>query len=506
MISFGELAKKPISELDPIGDNQLSSALVEIEQDDQFYNAPVVPNSPRQINILSQGQLEAQFGTDIEIPDGESYLLSIQESFTLPKPIKLGEGSSLRIEGQVSSITITYTGAGAMFQNTDPTKLIGSFDIRQIAIVGDFTNTAFDLIGTSFFFINTIQIIGFDNIGVIDMLLVEINSLGIFVCIQGLIIKDASAVSINVVFSDQTGLGDTGMTLFSFIQSVPALIILDDIRAINSADESIVFFDPNAPVDTFFVITNATKTLGNLFQPGADIPAEADFGAPGSPTTEFHIIAHNIVKGQVVVLKNFINELAYNGTFIAFDPFSINFVDILVLFTIFDNSGTMSAKSLDSTDVLVFAFNNPGEPDSMLTAESGYEDSGAANTIINTAGTPEVIVNANFAFSNLEGFKEGIVNEGQVVALDLATRRYAVNYSGSMSKGGNAAIMGLVLLKNSAQVGFNPPRSPSGTSTQIGGITIIELSKSDTLQVGVVNYTNEDNIKVTYVDLTINRA
>lgn len=496
-----------IDELLDIGDSQASDAVAAVHQDGITFKARKRPNPPRQINVTTQAQLESEFGSDIEIPDGQSFLINIDENMTLTKPIKIGLGSAVRIVGAVSSISLTYTGTGAMFQNTNPANAIDSFDIRLIRIAGNLTNNAFDLVGgvNSFFFVNTVQIIQFIDVGFVDIELVELQSLGMFANIQGLTIKDPAATSINVVVVDQTGLGITDMTAFSFIQSQPTLVILDDVRAINiSAGESLVFFDPNAPVGASFVLTNATKTLGNLFQPGIDIVAPA-IGAGAGSSTDFDIDAHGLVVGQTVVLKGFTTFTSYNGTFRVTAVNSVNSVDIGVPFA-GSEAGTMSAKSLDNTDVLVSSFNNPMEPDSMFTAESGYEDSGSPVTLITTIGVPEIIVNTNYGFSNLERFAEGITNEGQIITLDAATRRYSVSYSGSITKGGSSAIMGVVLLKNGVLAGFNPPMSPDVNAVQSSGINIIELTGNDTLQVGVVNYSSLDSLQVTHVDLVVNRA
>jgi hypothetical protein len=363
-----------IDDLVDIGNTQQDDALAAVQQNGITFKARERPNPPRQKNITSQAQLEQLFGVNIEIPDGESWLISVDESFTLTKPIKLGLGSSLRIVGTVANVNITYSGPDleGMFQNTNPANLIDSFDMRLIGVISDTNaNNLFDLRGTSFFFINTAQITDFADIGTVEMPLIEIQSLGMISNSNGFKIINPTALSIRVVVVNQSAFS-TQLTAFSFIQANPTLVILDDIRGLGfSVDDSLIFFDPNAPTGAAFVTTNATKDAGSLFQPGADIAATANAASsPISGGTQFNITGHNLTQNQIVVLKGFTGFPAYNGTFKVLSTNGANSVDIDVPFVGVDATGDMSAKSLDSKDPLVSAFNNPGEPDSMSHAEA----------------------------------------------------------------------------------------------------------------------------------------
>lgn len=470
----------------------------------------------RVIRVKSEADLVARFGANIEIPNGESYEIRVDESFTLSLPIKLGLVSALRLVGSPSSITLTYTGTGALIRNTNPADAIGSFDLRDIRLMGGLlsaiTNSAFDLFSdtaNSFFFIATAQLVAFDTIGIVDMELLRIRDLGMFVFNQGFTIKSTDSLVINVVEVSQAGYIETGMTAFSFIQTKATLIILDDIRGKGLfASDSLVFFDSNAPAGTNYIIKTATKNLGNLFQPGvAPIVVGID-QAVGSGSRLFQP-THGLVKGQVIVLSGFTVEPSYNGTFRVTDIIDANFIEVDVPFVGEDvvGGGRLTTQSLNSTDVPVLSDGNPGEPDSMFTGDAGLEIFGAEITVtINTVDVPEVITSASWAYSGLERFT-GTGNEGELTAKDISTRKYSIGYSATIEKqGGSAGNLGIVLLKNGSIVGFNPPHSVNSGKIQITGIDIIELTENDILQVAVINYDDTSDVIVSQVSLVVNLA
>jgi len=486
----------------------LSTSLVAFEQGGSKFKASFVPNASTNLNISNQTQLEAELGTDLEIPDGDNVTITILDSFTLTKPFKIGLGSSLRIHGTTINVSITYTGASAMFQNTNPANLINILDITDILLIGDGTNSVFDLVGGLVLILDSMQFQGFDSLGTVEVPGNVISNVAIFdVDIGFVFINPANIIVDSVTLSNFAPLG---ITLFSVISNIAGSITFTNVLGPGTfAGDSLFFLDPNAPETLTYIITRSPSlTLGDFYQQGTIIAINS-VADNGSGDTRFTTAAsHGLRVGQVVVISDFATETTYNGTFI------VTAVDTPITGTTFDaeivfiatDTGNMNKASFDSTDVSVLSIGNQGEADSMFIAESGFEDAGAGVTTINTVDVPEVIVNANFAFANLERFGEGTSNQGQVIALDPSTRRYAVSYSGSLMKTGGSAIMGVVLLKNGSLVGFNPPRSPSSTSAQVGGVNIIELTENDTLQVGIINYTNDDDITATHVDLVINRA
>ena len=94
-----------VDQLLDIGDTQKPDALVMLQQDGVSFKGPTRPNPPREINVTSQAQLEAQFGTDLEIPDGESMHFSIAP-----------EGISELERGDVEDADITITANEDIFR------------------------------------------------------------------------------------------------------------------------------------------------------------------------------------------------------------------------------------------------------------------------------------------------------------------------------------------------------------------------------------------------------
>jgi len=505
------MTKKTVDELPTIGDTQKPDALAIVQQDGVTFSGLQRQNSPTRINITSQDQLEAQFGVDIEIPDTESWEISVDASFFLSKPIKLGLDSAIRITGGTSSITITYTGTGAMFQNTNPANAIDSFDMRQIAISGSTFNNAFDLIGTtnSFFFINTVQIIAFADIGTVDMDLVEIQSLGMFFNDQGFKIIDPGAFSANVVVFDQVGKGDTGATAISFIQANTTLAILDDVRGRGlSAGENIVYFDRNAPTGSAFVITNATQDAGNLFQQGGTIAITGV--TDGGPNAIFTTaIAHGYVLGQVVDIEDFVvgANTNYNGTF------AITAVDTTTTFetgVAFNTSepGAVFARSLDSTDVLVSAFNNPGQPDSMSHAEARTSGTlvvaGAQNVDVPVIDVTPVAGDW-IADANTERFSidttTGIItyNGTEKKIFDIEYQLTAAHPTGgAQTLLFDIHVAGIQQTKSQITIITS---SAGVVETYIGGL--FELSPGDTVQLFRDNTTNSNDTDVSVATILI---
>jgi len=494
-----------IDELLDVGNDQIEDAKAIIQQNGLSFKARTRPNPPRQINVSSQEQLEIQFGSNIEIPNGESFSIVVDDTFELDKPIKIGLGSSLSINAAVINNAIIYTGAGQAIQNTNTAELIDSFNILNMFIIGGDTESVFNLKGTGVFNCDGTRFVSFGGVGTVDFPTSLINNHSLIDTANGWVI--VNPLDLVVTSAILIPFDPTGITLFSVISSVVGRSTFTDIRERGMfAGDALFFLDPNAPAGSNFVITQSPNPIaGDFYQQGIDIAATAAT-ASGSDT-QFDITAHGLVKGQIVVLKDFTNFTGYNETFRVTAINDANSVDIEVEFLGVDATGNMNASSLVSTDIKVSAIENQDQQDSMFTAESGFEDSGASLTAITAIGVPSVIVNGSFAFTNMERFEEGISNQGQVVALDGATRKYVVNYGGSLTKAtGGTIIMGFVLLVNGSIVGFNPPRTPDINSAQISSVNIIELSAPDVLQVGVVNYTDSNDIIVTHVDLVINRA
>jgi len=486
----------------------LSSAQIVFEQGGSKFRTTFVPNPINQVNVINQAQLEAEFGTDIEIPDGESIKISINDSFTMTKPFKIGLDSSLEIAGINTQTDLTYTGPGALFQNTVSTDLIHQFSLNKLAVIGNGTNDLFNLRGTASFLLDLLGFVSFASLGFVEMGIVDWKNTAMFSLGQGVVIKNPPSLVIDGVSISQTS--STNMTLFSFILEDPNISL--SINRVTSegsfgAGDSLFFLDPNSTADSGYVITqSSTLAASDFYQLGTDIAATG--AAASGSDTQFDITAHGLVIGQVVVLKDFTTFTGYNGTFRVTAVNDANSVDIEVGFLGVDSTGVMNEASLDSTDVRVSAFANPSAQDSMFTANAGLDVSAAPfDVTINTQDVPEVITSTSWLFDDLERFTVSTNDDGELTANDPATRRYRISYNGSIGKvGGGSVNIGLVILKNGTNVTFNAPHRTAAGVGFISGTDIIELTASDTVQIGAINYDGVSDITTVQISMVISLA
>jgi len=108
------MAKKTIPELPDGTTTQTSAAVVAFDEAGTTFRGTIRPNPTQEINILNQQQLEDELGSDIIIPDATNVTIVIDGSFTLTKPIKIGDGSGLHLIFSTIGPQIDWTGAGAM--------------------------------------------------------------------------------------------------------------------------------------------------------------------------------------------------------------------------------------------------------------------------------------------------------------------------------------------------------------------------------------------------------
>ncbi len=505
------MVKKSISELDDILATQEPSAVCAIEQNGATFKAPVRPNPVHQVNVSTQAQLEAEFGVNIEIPDGDDVAIVVDDSFTLTKPIKIGLGSSLEISGATFPLTITYTGTGAMFQNTTITDLIQDFVIHDIFLQGNTTNDIFDIEATANFLLTQVQAILFDTIGQVGFSLGRFIALSLAFINKGLVVRQPGVFVIRDS-GIQNG-GATGITCITiFDVPNPMNVTIDNFAArILFAGDSMVFLDSNTPSTSAYTVENSGVIAADLYQQGTDIAINsvADNGSGNVRHTTAS--AHGLAVGRPVVISAFVTQTTYNGTFI------VTAVDVAETGVTFDvdvafvatDTGNMNKASLDNTDIRVSSQANVGEADSMFTADAGLELFGVEITSSSLAQNVfEVITSASWAFSNLERFTIGVNNEGQLITDDLAMRRYTVSFSGTLEKSGGGSVnIGVVILKNGGNISFNAPHTVNTGKIQISGSDLVELTSGDTVQIAVINYdATAAAIDISQISMVINLA
>jgi len=490
----------------------LSTALMVFEEGGSKFKASLVPNATTNFNISNETQLDAELGINHEIPDGDDVTITVLESFTLTEPFKIGLGSSLKIQTHVLRREITYTGAGAMFQNTNPANSITTLELDNIFLLGNTTNSVFDVIGTLFVGINRVQFKDFNSLGTISNFSPVITSMVAIDVNIGLVFINPLVLTVDTgsLFNSSA----TGITLFSVISDIAGSVTFTNIISPGIfAGDSLLFLDPNGPSTfTYFINQSPKPIAGDFFQQGSAIAIDSVADNTSGFTRFTTAASHGLQVGQVVVISGFATETTYNKTAI------VTAVDTPVTGTTFDaeiafvatDTGSMTEQSLDSTDLPVLAIGNPNIQDSMFTANAGLDLSGAPVTVvITTANTPEVITSTSWLFDDLERFTISTNDDGELTVDDTATRRYRISYSGSIERvaGGGQSSAGIIILKNGVNVTFNAPRlTISGAIVFLSGEDIVELTAGDTIQIGVINYATGADIEVTQISMVIGLA
>lgn len=504
-----------IDNLLDIGNNQLPDALVALQQNGLTFKARERPNPPNQINVTSQAQLEAVLGSNLIIPAFSRTVIKYDDDFTQTKPFLLGEDAVVEISGTDVFARIVYDFDGPVFDLLDPTKPAKSFLLNNLTINGNDKATIFNLKLSTFFFTSLVEAQNFVAQGQVECFINKIEFMGKLNCGTGIVFKNPT--ELRVFSSPYFPPSITDITALSVIYDGTTLplgtssIIITDVNSfLFTSAESMIFLDPNPPAGTSYIVEQSNPSGANLYQPGVDIVISS-VADNGSGNVQFTTATpHGLVVGRPVVISDFINETTYNKTFIVTavnTPLTGNTFDVDEVF-VNDDSGNMNAKSLDSTDILVSSVANPGKPDSMFTGDVGLELFSSQLTVtINDQDVPEPIVSASWLDNNLERFSVSLADEGQLSADDLATRRYTISYSATISKFGGATVnIGIVLLKNGVNVSFNAPRRSVAGAGQIVGESIIELAQGDTIQIAVINYDLTSDIIVLQASMVISLA
>jgi len=325
---------------------------------------------------------------------------------------------------------------------------------------------------------------------------------------KGIILDDPIAAEINTCNTQQ--FSAENITHFTIIPGVNAPNIkIDTLRVVSPllsfAGDSFVNFGKCALDGSLFVMRDCDPGLGDLYKVVPDI---AITGITDQVAGEVEITTasdHNLMIGQCVELFGF-SSSQYNDKFIVTATPIPTAFRIVVAFT-GNETGTLNASSMDNRDVQVIANNNEGSRDSMWTGEAGLEIFGSEISSSSLAqDTFEVINSPSWQYSGLERTSIGINDQGQLVILDPKEREYTVTYSATIDKtsGPGNVNMGIVVLKNDAIAGFNPPRADNVGKVQIGRSNNIVGIKGDTFDIAVINYdgtaatidTSQANLKI----------
>lgn len=450
-------------------------------------------------NTVYQYNLSTPNDLSTAVYSGISFDIGDQTTAPMDIDISSDNSKAFIIE---SDTTFEYDLTGIGIANSSITK--------DLTLIGNGTNKVYDLTGTGIVTVRDVNFIGFGDMGEIKTNFSDLRNCGFFDNAEGLKFIGGAAHAATNCFIQQTIAAN--VTYFSVIAGAfPIVAAISRVRTfLADSGDTLVFIDPNSPVGSAFTVDISGSAAADFYQQGVDIAVTSVVDAIGD--AEFNTgISHDLVPGKPVVLSGF-TETTYNGTFI------VKTVDTDITgttFTVIDvaffgtDTGTLNAKSLDSTDVEITATSNTGVPNSMYTADAGLELFGSEISSSSLAQDAfEVITSASWSFNNLERFEIGVNNEGQLVAQDTELRRYTINYTGTIEKSGGGSVdIGIVLLKNGVIIGFNAPHTVNTGKIQIGTGDIVQLTAGDTIQVAVINYdVSATAIDISQVSLVVNRA
>jgi len=512
------MAKKTIPELDAGAATQTSAAEVAFSEGGSTFRGPVRPNPVNQINVRNQAQLEAELGTDLEIPDDTDVTILIDDIFTLTKPFKVGNNAGLEIRSSKVGTPISWTGTGAMIQNIVPATDESRFVfLTNVSITGDGTNSFIDIkIQASGFAVLTgVTLSTLDSIGTIDIPVITITNFSAFGVTKGIVLVNTGLITLGTLIFGN--FGATNTTWISVISDVPSFITINNVNASNFADgDSMLFLDPNANVDAAFVVTSSRITdstdEGEFYQLGTDIGISSV--TDGAPNAEFNTAAaHGLVVGKPVVLSGFVTS-AYNGTFIvtAVDtPLTGTQFETGVAFDIDEAVGMMNKSSLDQTDVRVTASDNAVAPNSQTIAESrtngGLEVDGSGGVDVPIVDiTPvagdwiEDVTTESFSVDTTTGLVTYIGKKSVTVMI-----KYSL---GASQSSGSAQTLDIDLHINAAiQAKSTITIVTSGVGAPVFGVYNggnFEINTGDTFQLFKDNLTNTNNTDIANAILLIN--
>jgi len=470
-----------------------------------LYNILSSPLNTR--HVKNQTELEDFLGTDLFIPAFTDITVIIDESFSLAKPFKKQEASSLLLYSQSSNVTLTYTGTGALIQ-MDGAVIGNRTQIDNITLTGNFTNQCFAVEDNGFFTINLSLLTSWARIGFLKGQTIIWDNGGQIACLGGADFINNPAIKL-VDGSNDLG-ASPGYTLYSLISNINTDFVMTESIDTSQASDEYLFLDPNSPSTSSYTIKDSGifgATPDSLFQKGVDVAVTA-VADNGSGAIRCTATAHGQVNNTYAVLSGF-SESTYNKTALI-TVIDVNTFDVEEIAFVADDSGNINRGSLDSTSVRVLAEDNPDQRDSMFIASAGLEIFGSEISSSSLAQNAfEEITSGSWLYNKLERFSIGVSTEGQVVADDISLREYDVKYSATIEKSGGGAVdIGIILIKNgSTEIAFNPPHTVNAGKIQISGDDLIELVATDTLKVAVKNYDSSTaTILISQVSLVISKG
>lgn len=319
-------------------------------QNDLSFKSTNRPNPTNQINSINQAILEAELGTNIEIGDNARRTISLDDKFTLTKPVKRGLNAGLELYASTNDGTLTFAGlAIALFQNIDPGDLVDSLNLHNLNVVGDGSNSVFDVIGSSIVEAKDAVFTSFDSIGIINNPVTLFDLVSFSDCDKGLILKNPFNISLTRASVVQ--FGPTGLTAFSVMTTVPVNIDYSIIRAISFfAGDSLFFIDPNSPAGSVYTIEKSGVVAGDFYQQGVDINISSI--TDNSGIAVFNTVSnHNLKVGDHIKLKDYVTQVQLNTKHIVTIIGTNTSFETGVPFVADDNTGVLPNRPVNIISV-----------------------------------------------------------------------------------------------------------------------------------------------------------
>lgn len=362
------MVKKTIEQLDDGELIRTSNAVVAFQEGGITKKCSIRPNPLNVHYIRNQAQLEAALGTNLNLPNGESTTIVIDESFTLTKPFLADGPINLQIVSTNKSKTLTYTGGGALIRKTVPSSPVFSILIDNTTIDGT-GGTLVDVKDIVDVIITNCELIGFDSLGVTtNTRLVNLSRNKFTSCIDGLRVVDSEYI----IQKDNT-ITITVDNKFTFLtisaRNTPCYCYMDNNHATGFfADDSLVFFDPIGIAGTTYTIEHSSVDAGNFYHPGSARSIIDVLNASGKARFRTGS-SHSYTVGDVISLSGF-TEPSYNLTGIVTDtPTGVEFmVDDLNFVS--SDTGDATSKSADQESFIVTAADNPNQSNSLSITEA----------------------------------------------------------------------------------------------------------------------------------------
>jgi hypothetical protein len=485
--------------------------------DDTGNEKNFIPNPTRQINAISESQLVAALGSNLEIPDGESILINVQDSFTITTGFKIGDGSRLKIQAVISSTNLTFSGSGPLISNLVPSEIAGSTILNAVNFIATGGGTLFDLDFTGIFEVSKCTFADFASLGV-----VRGNAFGGFLALAnllftnsdiGLVLESGANLilqSVNIVQISPAPDAFVALTLLSGLTSADIFDLNDPIA---TTPDSLLFIDPNSSASNSYGISNCEiGAAGDFYQQGVDIAIDS-VADNGSTETRYTTAAvHDLAVGQPVVINGFVTQTTYNGTAIVTAIPTTTTFDTATTFVATD-TGNMNEQSLESDAIIVNAFNNAGRRDSLAAGEADSTTDILVDIITQNVFEPiekAVPVAGDFdEDASTERFTVD-TSTGVITYVGLEPLTCVISFQARAIKvsGGDPDVT-VSLFKNSTQetktdITVTAPTAPGGVALYTGGL--FSVVTSDTFQLFLSNTTNATDITISDLTVTVREA